>query len=58
MTRQEIIDAFKTELNKTYTIQNENGAKIETKEEAYPILAFNRDVIEAALKVLEEQHDL
>lgn len=63
MTRQEIIDVFKTELSKTYTIrttQYEDGIKVRTKEEAYPnaLLSFNRDVIEAALKVLEEQYDI
>lgn len=63
MTRQEVIDALKTELSKTYTIRTtkyEDGKVIDTKDTTYPnaLLTFSRDVIEAAVAVLEEQYDL
>lgn len=63
MTRQEIIDAFKTELSKTYVIRTtryENGEIVNTEKAEFPnnYLNFQRPVIEATLALLEEQYDL
>lgn len=63
MTKQEVIDAFKTELSKTYTIQTSRfsgGKLVETVDTEYPnaFVNFNREVIEAALRLLEESYDL
>lgn len=63
MTRQEVIDALKKELRKTYTIRTEkyeDGKVIDTIDTTYPnvLLTFNRNVIEAALKLLEEEYDI
>lgn len=59
MTRQEIIDAFKTELNKTYAIRTtryENGKAVDITETIYPnsLVSFNREIIEAALEELND----
>lgn len=59
MEKQQVIDAFKTELSKTYTIRTikyENGKVIDTNDTHYPnsYLNFNRSIIEAALAYLEE----
>lgn len=63
MTRQEVIDALKTELSKTYAIRTthyENGEIVNTEKVEFPnnYLNFQRPVIEAALALLEEQYDL
>ena len=59
MEKQQVIDAFKTELSKTYTIRTtkyENGKVIDTNDTNYTnsYLNFNRSIIEAALAYLEE----
>lgn len=63
MTRQEVIDAFKTELSKTYTIRvtdYKNGEVVSTNDTEYPnrFLSFDREIIDAALALLEEQYDI
>ncbi len=59
MEKQQVIDVFKTELSKTYTIRTttyENGKVIDTTDTHYPnsYLNFDRSIIEAALAYLEE----
>ena len=59
MTKQEVIDALKTELSKSYVIRTtyyRGGEKTMTEDTEYPnvLLSFDRHVIEAALKLLEE----
>ena len=63
MTRQEIIDAFKTELNKSYmmrTVTYKNLTPIKIKETEYPQLSltFDRSIIEAALVLLETKDEI
>lgn len=63
MTRQEVIDSFKKELSKSYIIRvtdYKDGQIVNTTDTEYPnsILSFERQVIEAALALLEEQYDI
>lgn len=63
MTRQEIINTFKTELNKSYTIHTityKNLIPIKIKETEYPQLSltFDRSIIEAALVLLETENEI
>ena len=63
MTKQEVIDTFKTELSKTYTIRTHEysgGKLVNTRDTEYPnaYVNFDRKVIEAALQLLEESYDL
>ena len=58
MTKQEMIDALKTELSKTYTIRTtsyEHGKVTDTHDTTYPssLLTFDREIIEAILNLLE-----
>ncbi len=63
MTKIEVINALKTELNKTYTVRvthYKDGKIVKVSNTEHPnmYLGFNRPVIEAALKLLEEQYDI
>ena len=62
MTRQEVIDALKTELSKSYTIRvtkYEDGKAVNTTDHIHPnaFLNFDRKVIEATLNILEGEND-
>ena len=59
MTRQEVIDAFKSQLSRFYNIRistYKDGKLIEMRDTAHPesTLNFDRSVIEAALELLEK----
>lgn len=63
MTRIEVIDALKAELNKSYVVHithYKDGKIVKTSDKKHPnkYLSFDRPVIEAALELLEKQYDI
>ena len=59
MTKQEVIDELKTKLSETYTIRTtsyKDGKIVDTHDKTYSnvCLSFDREIIEEALKYLEE----
>ena len=63
MTRIEVIDVLKTELSKVYTITTtkyEDGKVVDTIDTSFPnnYMSLKRDVVESALRLLEEPYDL